>query len=76
MNRIERRHAGTSTGAFEMNEKKQEPKLVEVTLAKPHKHAGEQKAAGDKIKVTEPERDWLADNQIINNAPKAQEGAK
>ena len=59
-----------------MNEKKQEPKLVEVTLAKPLKHAGEQKADGDKIKVTEPERDWLATHQIINNAPRAQESAK
>lgn len=59
-----------------MNEKKQEPKLVEVTLAKPHTHAGEPKAIGEKIKVTEPERDWLAAKQTINNAPKAQESAK
>ena len=76
MNRIDRRHAGTFTGAVEMSEKKQEARLVEVTLAKPHKHAGEEKATGEKIKVTEPERDWLASRGIINNAPTAQEGAK
>lgn len=46
-----------------MSEEKQ--KLVEVTLAKPHTHAGEKLPAGSKIKVTEPERDWLAGAEVI-----------
>lgn len=56
--------------------KKPEPKLVEVTLAKPHTHANVDYPPGEKIKVTEPVRDWLAGQKIINDAPKAQEGAK
>lgn len=52
-----------------MSEQKQEQKVVEVTLAKGHTHAGDKKKAGDKIKVTEPERDWLVSAQVIN-APK------
>jgi hypothetical protein len=59
-----------------MNEpKKTEKKLVEVTLGKPHTHAGVEHPAGARIKVTEPVRDWLIKNQIVN-APSAQEGAK
>lgn len=41
------------------------PKLVEVTLAKPHKHAGVRYDTAQKIKVTEPERDWLVAQQIV-----------
>lgn len=52
-----------------MSEQKQEQKRVEVTLIKPHTHAGEKKKAGDKIKVTEQEREWLVSAQVIN-APK------
>ena len=58
---------------------KQDAKLVEVTLAKPHTHAGKDYDAGDKIKVDEPTAKWLADNQVINvtAAPAAaKEGAK
>ncbi len=53
------------------------PKQVEVSLIKPHTHAGERYAAGDKISVTEPVRDWLAGAGIINKpAAQAKEGAK
>lgn len=52
-----------------MSEQKQEHKLVSVTLTKDHTHAGEKKKAGEKIKVTEPERDWLVAAQVIT-APK------
>lgn len=58
---------------------KQETKLVEVTLAKRHTHAGVEYAAGTKIKVDEPTAKWLADNKVINvsAAPvAAKEGAK
>ena len=48
---------------------KQETKLVEVTLAKRHTHAGVEYAAGTKIKVDEPTAKWLADNKVIANAP-------
>lgn len=61
-----------------MNEK-QEIKLIEVTLAKPHTHAGVPYVAGDKIKVDEPTAKWLADNKIVNvtAAPAAaKEGVK
>lgn len=44
--------------------------LVEVTLAKPHEHGGTRYTAGDTIKVTAPERDWLLEQQIIKAAPK------
>lgn len=44
---------------------KAEQKLVEVTLLKPHTHAGVRHAAGAKVKVNEAERDWLAAKQII-----------
>lgn len=43
----------------------QDQTLVEVKLDKPHTHAGKKHAAGTKIKVSEPERDWLAANQVI-----------
>lgn len=58
---------------------KQASKLVEVTLAKPHSHAGVAYAAGNKIKVDEPTAKWLADNKVIHvsAAPAAaKEGAK
>lgn len=44
---------------------------VKVTLIKPHTHAGTPHAAGDKIAVTAPVRDWLATRHIIAaTAPK------
>jgi len=58
-----------------VSEKKDEqPKLVEVTLAKPHKHAGISYDTGAKIMVSEPERKWLADQKIIEvgKEPKSQ----
>ena len=55
-----------------MSEKqKAEQKLVEVTLLKPHTHAGVPHAAGAKLKVNEPTRDWLATNQIIETTKEA-----
>lgn len=59
-----------------MNERKPEPKLVEVTLSQPHTHADVACVAGQKIKVSEAERAWLIEHKIVNDAPKAQEGAK
>lgn len=59
-----------------MSEQKQDHRLVEVTLGKPHEHAGNQHQAGEKIRVSHAERDWLIANAIIT-APTAQkEGAK
>ncbi len=49
-----------------MSDKKEQLKLVEITLAKPHTHAGVPYAAGEKIKVTEADRDWLQANAIVN----------
>lgn len=43
----------------------QQKKLVEVTLAKPHTHGDKEYAAGAKIMVTEPERAWLIEHQIV-----------
>lgn len=58
-----------------MNKTPQQPqKLVEVTLAKPHTHAGVDYAAGAKLDVSEPIRDWMAANDIIVKAPKALQG--
>jgi len=48
-----------------------EPKttaLIEVTLAKPHTHADVPRKVGDKIQVTEPERDWLVANRVIDTS--------
>ena len=47
------------------NETPKPAKQVEVTLAKPHTHAGARFDAGAKIQVTESERDWLIANQIV-----------
>lgn len=53
-----------------MSDKQEQPKLVEVTLAKAHTHAGMPYAAGTKIKVTEADRDWLQQAGVITTAPK------
>lgn len=54
-----------------MSEKQEPKKLVDVKLDKPHTHAGQQYAAGAKIKVTETERDWLQTAGVIGTtAPK------
>lgn len=50
----------------EKNEKKKTPApRVEVTLKKPHRHAGKDHEAGDKIKVTEWQRNWLKEREVI-----------
>lgn len=55
-----------------MSEKKKaEQKLVEVTLLKPHTHAGVPYDADAKIKVNEAARNWLADNKIIETPKEA-----
>jgi hypothetical protein len=48
-----------------MSNTQEAPKLVEVTLGKPHTHRGESFAAGARIKVTEVERDWLQKAGVI-----------
>lgn len=40
-------------------------KLVEVKLDKAHTHAGIDYAAGTKISVTEPDREWLVTAEVI-----------
>lgn len=47
------------------------PKLVKVKLIKDHKHAGEQKKAGDEINVTEPDRDFLEKREVIEKTTAA-----
>lgn len=55
-----------------MSEKKDEatPKLVEVTLDKPHTHEGVDYTAGGKIKVNEAEQHWLLSAGVIKAASK------
>ena len=47
------------------NQKAQQQKLVEVVLAKAHTHNDKDFSAGEKIAVTEPERDWLIKHDIV-----------
>jgi hypothetical protein len=42
---------------------------VEVTLLKPHTHAGKTYQPGDKIRVTPDVAQWLFDNRIIKILP-------
>lgn len=58
-----------------MNEQKATPKVVEVELLDKHTHAGIPYAAGDKIKVSEPDRDWLVAQKKVA-APAAKESQK
>jgi len=53
-------------------------KMSDVTLKKPHKHAGQPRAAGDVIRVTEPEAAWLAARGVIESpaASRAAAGGK
>ena len=57
-----------------MSEKK--AGLVDVTLAKNHKHAGTDHSAGARIKVSELERLWLIEQQIVAAPPAAKESEK
>lgn len=59
-----------------MSDKKEDPKLYEVVLEKDHTHAGIERISGSKIKVTEPERDWLASAKVIATPASKQESAK
>ncbi|WP_444811067.1 DUF7210 family protein [Stenotrophomonas sp. LC732] len=43
-------------------------KLVEVTLDKPHTHAGVQYDAKAKIKVSEADREWLVANRVVTDS--------
>lgn len=49
-----------------MTQQQEQQRLFEVTLVKPHTHAGKQFEAGAKLKVNEPTRAWMAANKIIN----------
>jgi hypothetical protein len=44
-----------------------DPSLVQVTLKKPHTHAGVQYQADDKIKITEAEKEWLTKAGVIGS---------
>lgn len=44
------------------------PKLVKVKLLKPHIHGGVEYTANAEIDVTEPEKKWLIDQEIIDKA--------
>ena len=59
-----------------MSDKKPEVPMVEVTLTRPHTHAGVDYPAGAKITVREADRAWLAAHKVINVAAKPQDGAK
>ncbi|MDH0095858.1 hypothetical protein N7333_04640 [Pseudomonas sp. GD04158] len=50
------------------------PELYKVKLAKPHKHAGEDKTKGATIEVTAPERDFLIRAGVVET-PETTEGA-
>ena len=41
------------------------PELIEVTLGKPHTHAGKPRKVGDKIEVTARQKAFLEDAGII-----------
>lgn len=53
-----------------MTDKQPEPKRIEVTLDKPHTHAGKPYTVGEKIKVTEAEAEWLRKAGVIADATK------
>jgi hypothetical protein len=59
-----------------MSETKAAPqaKTVEVVLAKDHTHAGKPYKAGEKIHVSESDRDWLVANEVIAGAPAKEPG--
>lgn len=43
-------------------------KEFEVTLKTDHTHAGKQYEAGEKIKVTETQKDWLVANGVVGGS--------
>lgn len=50
-------------------QKSTESKTVEVTLTRDHTHAGRRYQAGEKIRVTEPEKAWLVAQEIVAGTP-------
>lgn len=54
----------------------QDQKLVEVTLAKPHTHAGVAHDAKARIKVTASDREWLITQGVVNAPTAPKESAK
>ncbi|MCY1308118.1 hypothetical protein D9M69_508530 [compost metagenome] len=44
----------------------QQPELVEVRLAKPHTHKGQQKKAGETITVTAERKAWLEAQGVVD----------
>lgn len=57
-----------------MSKPKSEKRLVEVSLAKAHTHAGRTYQAGAKIKVDEFTQRWLVQNQVVAGPANAAEG--
>lgn len=55
----------TAVQAGDAAAQKKAPELFEVTLAKPHTHAGKDHKPGDKIKVTARQRAWLQGLEVI-----------
>ncbi|MDH4566179.1 hypothetical protein E8E95_05760 [Pseudomonas sp. BN414] len=43
----------------------QQPELVEVRLAQPHTHKGQQKKAGETITVTAERKTWLEAQGVV-----------
>lgn len=48
-----------------MARKKQESDRVTVVLKKDHRHAGKDYRAGDSIEVTEFQKKWLKEHEVI-----------
>jgi hypothetical protein len=57
-------------------QKNNEAKVVEVVLLGAHTHGGISYDKGDKIKVSEPERDWLIGQKKVADSAATKEIAK
>lgn len=53
--------------------KPNEQQLEEVTLAKAHTHEGVDYPAGGKIKVSQLDKEWLTENEVIPGKAPAKE---
>jgi len=49
------------------NPNDREPQRFEVTLIKPHIHAGQDLEPGDTLRVTAEQRAWLIEAGVIEN---------
>lgn len=58
----------TAVQAGDEAAQKKAPERVEVTLAKPHTHAGKELQPGEKIKVTARQREWLQGLEVVAKA--------